>query len=66
MHELSSRSKTEIQLRAEFDDIKAELAKMVSDVQFQLKIDELQTQNNEKSQNFMTEVLRGEFMEAMA
>ena len=47
---LASRSKTENQLRAEFDEIKKELNQMVTDVQHKLKIDELTNSNNDKLQ----------------
>ena len=48
LNALASRSKTENQLRAEFDEIKKEMYQMVTDVQQKLKIDELENSNNDK------------------
>ena len=50
LNALASRSKTENQLRAEFDEIKREFSQMVTDVQHKLKIDELSNSNNDKLQ----------------
>ena len=60
LNALASRSKTENQLRAEFDEIKREFSQMVTDVQHKLKIDELSNSNNDKLQQFEGEVLKGD------